>query len=169
MTVVKTGSAGRGRWHAKEADLQQSCGTGAGVRCDVVSLWRHLRLCIAISDIRTCGWCLRRSLRSRNSGRSGANLNFPRFDYDIGMVRAYENDKPGSDSRRLGSGARRDRRMGDLVFAPGSLGGTSRESTMAQLGDPRHVVSAVGIGVRGVSGAAGAVRAAGTGAGARRE
>ena len=60
------------------------------------------------------------------------NFNFPRFDFDIGILRAYEGGHPAttSDYLKWSSNGSKD---GDLVFVSGNPGGTSRELTVSQL------------------------------------
>ena len=60
------------------------------------------------------------------------NFNFPRFDFDIGLLRAYEGDKPATtpDYLQWSANGSKD---GDLVFVAGNPGGTSRQLTMSQM------------------------------------
>jgi len=64
----KTGDEANKALHAKEAELQQSCGSDRSVRCDVVSLYHG-----GVYDLyrykryNACAWCLRRSFQWRNS------------------------------------------------------------------------------------------------------
>src|SRR6266496_3225072 len=60
------------------------------------------------------------------------NFNFPRFDFDIGLLRAYEGDKPAASPDYLHWSANGSK-DGDLVFVSGNPGGTSRELTISQL------------------------------------
>ncbi len=134
VTAGKTGDAANKALHAKEAELQQSCGTGAGVRCDVVSLYHggvyDLYRYKRYTDVRLV---FAPEFDVAQFGGDPDNFNFPRFDYDIGMVRAYENDKPAATSEYL-KWSPAGSKDGDLVFVPGNPGGTSRELTVAQLG-----------------------------------
>jgi hypothetical protein len=67
------------------------------------------------------------------------NFNFPRFDFDIGLVRAYEGDKPVASRDYLHWSAN-GTKDGDLVFVSGNPGGTFRELTSAQLAFERDVL-----------------------------
>ena len=60
------------------------------------------------------------------------NFEFPRYDLNICLFRAYENGQPAQikDYLKFSPAGPRD---GDLVFVSGNPGGTSRELTMAEL------------------------------------
>ncbi|HTR67592.1 MAG TPA: S46 family peptidase, partial [Terriglobales bacterium] len=132
-TAGKTGNAANKALHAEEAKLQQSCGSDPGVRCDVISLYHggiydlyHYK---RYNDVRLV---FAPEFDVAQFGGDPDNFNFPRYDFDIGLVRAYENDKPAATPEYLrwspdGSKA------GELVFVPGNPGGTDRQLTIAQL------------------------------------
>ncbi len=129
----KTGHEANRALHAKEAELQQSCGSGENVRCDVVSLYHggvydlyHYK---RYTDVRLV---FAPEYAEAQFGGDPDNFNFPRFDFDIGLLRAYEGGKPASSPEYLrwsGDGSK----DGELVFVSGNPGGTSRELTNAQL------------------------------------
>ncbi len=129
----KSGDDANKALRAKQAEIQQSCGKDAGVRCDVVSLYyggiydlyRYKRY----TDVRLV---FAPEFSVAQFGGDPDNFNFPRFDFDIGMVRAYENGKPAAspDYLRWSANGTKD---GDLVFVSGNPGGTSRQLTMSQL------------------------------------
>ena len=129
----KTGHEANRALHAKEAELQQSCGSGENVRCDVVSLYHggvydlyHYK---RYTDVRLV---FAPEYAEAQFGGDPDNFNFPRFDFDIGLLRAYERGKPASSPEYLrwsGDGSK----DGELVFVSGNPGGTSRELTNAQL------------------------------------
>jgi hypothetical protein len=129
----KTGDDANKALHAKEAELQQSCGSDPSVRCDVVSLYQggvyDLYRYKRYTDVRLV---FAPERTAAQFGGDPDNFNFPRFDFDIGLVRAYEADKPASspDYLRWSANGSKD---GDLVFVSGNPGGTSRELTIAQL------------------------------------
>ena len=139
-TEGKTGDAANKALHAKEAELQESCGSGASVRCDVVSLYHggvydlyHYK---RYTDVRLV---FAPEFGVAQFGGDPDNFNFPRFDFDIGLVRAYEDGKPASSPHYLKwsvDGAK----DGDLVFVPGNPGGTSRGLTESQLAFDRDVI-----------------------------
>ncbi|MGA7968145.1 MAG: S46 family peptidase [Terriglobales bacterium] len=133
VTAGKTGDEANKALHAKEAELQQSCGSDASVRCDVVSLYHggvydlyHYK---RYTDVRLV---FAPEFGVAQFGGDPDNFNFPRFDFDIGLLRAYEGGKPVASSEYLkwSAGGTKD---GDLVFVSGNPGGTSRQLTMAQL------------------------------------
>lgn len=132
-TAGKTGDDANKAMRAKEADLQQSCGDDPAVRCDVVSLYHggiyDLYRYKRYTDVRLV---FAPEFGVAQFGGDPDNFNFPRFDFDIGVVRAYENNKPAStpDYLKWSADGSND---GDLVFVAGNPGGTSRELTMSQL------------------------------------
>jgi Peptidase S46 len=124
----------------KQAELQQSCGTDASVRCDLVSLYHggiyNLYRYKRYTDVRLV---FAPEFKVAQFGGDPDNFNFPRFDFDIGLVRAYEGGKPISspDYLRWSKNGSKD---GELVFVSGNPGGTSRELTIAQLTFERDTV-----------------------------
>ena len=129
----KTGDAANKALHAKEAELQQSCGSDPGIRCDVVplyhggiyDLYRYKRY----TDVRLV---FAPEYAVAQFGGDPDNFNFPRFDFDIGLLRAYEGDKPVASPDYLKWSAKGSN-DGELVFVSGNPGGTSRQLTVAQL------------------------------------
>ena len=135
----KTGDAANKALHAKEAELQQGCGSDAGVRCDVVSLYHggvyDLYRYKRYHDVRLV---FAPEFEVAQFGGDPDNFNFPRYDFDIGLLRAYEGDKPAATPDYLHWSANGSK-DGDLVFVSGNPGGTSRELTNAQLAFERDV------------------------------
>src|SRR5689334_13426807 len=129
----KTGDAANAALHAKEADLQQSCGSDPHTRCDVVSLYEggvyDLYRYKRYDDVRLV---FAPEMDVAQFGGDPDNFNFPRFDFDIGLVRAYEGGHPAAslDYLKWSADGSRD---GELVFVSGNPGGTSRDLTTAQL------------------------------------
>jgi hypothetical protein len=119
--------------HAKEAELQQTCGSDAGVRCDVVSLYHggvyDLYRYKRYTDVRLV---FAPEYGVAQFGGDPDNFNFPRFDFDIGLLRAYEGGKPAASPEYLRWSANGSK-DGELVFVSGNPGGTSRQLTNAQL------------------------------------
>ena len=136
----KTSGEANNALHAKEAELQQSCGSDKSVRCDVVSLYHggvyDLYRYKRYTDVRLV---FAPEFSVGQFGGDPDNFNFPRFDFDIGVLRAYEGDKPAvtKDYLRWSANGTKD---GDLVFVPGNPGGTSRQLTIAQLAFERDVL-----------------------------
>ena len=136
----KTGDEANKALHAKEAELQQSCGSDKTVRCDVVSLYHggvyDLYRYKRYNDVRLV---FAPEFAVAQFGGDPDNFNFPRFDFDIGVLRAYEGDKPASTKDYLHWSAN-GTKDGDLVFVSGNPGGTFRELTNAQLAFERDVL-----------------------------
>ncbi len=136
----KTGDAANKALNAKRAELEQSCGSDASVRCDVVSvyhggvydLYRYKRY----NDVRLV---FAPEFSVAQFGGDPDNFNFPRFGFDIGLVRAYEGDKPVTSRDYLHWSAN-GTKVGDLVFVSGNPGGTFRELTTAQLAFERDTL-----------------------------
>lgn len=66
------------------------------------------------------------------------NFNFPRYDLDMALLRAYENGKPAAVKdffKFSGAGAT----AGELVFVTGHPGGTDRQLTLAELAAKRDL------------------------------
>ncbi|MBC5828840.1 MAG: S46 family peptidase [Candidatus Eremiobacteraeota bacterium] len=87
---------------AENASLQKACATNPAIRCDVVALshggmynlykykrYRDVRLVFAPE------------FSVARFGGDPDNFNFPRYDYDISLLRAYENDRPASTPEYL--------------------------------------------------------------------
>jgi hypothetical protein len=129
----KTGDEANKALHAEEARLQQVCGSDPGSRCDVVSLYHggvyDLYRYKRYSDVRLV---FAPEFSIAQFGGDPDNFNFPRFDFDIGLLRAYEGDKPAASPDYLHWSANGSK-DGDLVFVSGNPGGTSRELTISQL------------------------------------
>ena len=66
------------------------------------------------------------------------NFNFPRFNIDMALVRAYENDKPVKVENYL-KWSEKGVKENDLVFVVGHPGSTSRLNTVAHLESSRDV------------------------------
>ena len=136
----KTGDAANKALNAKRAELEQSCGSDASVRCDLVSLYHggvyDLYRYKRYNDVRLV---FAPEFSVAQFGGDPDNFNFPRFDFDIGLVRAYEGDKPVANKDYLHWSAN-GTKDGDLVFVSGNPGGTFRELTNAQLAFERDVL-----------------------------
>ncbi len=139
-TAGKTGDAANKALNAKRAELEQSCGSDASVRCDLVSLYHggiyDLYRYKRYNDVRLV---FAPEFSVAQFGGDPDNFNFPRFDFDIGLLRAYEGDKPAGSRDYLHWSAK-GTKDGDLVFVSGNPGGTFRELTNAQLAFERDVL-----------------------------
>jgi hypothetical protein len=132
-TVGKSGRALLDARQAKERELRNACGQSETVRCDVVSLYHggvyDLYRYNRYADVRLV---FAPEFNVAQFGGDPDNFNFPRYDYDLTLLRVYQNDKPAATPDYLGwskAGAKAD----ELVFVPGNPGGTRRELTLAQL------------------------------------
>lgn len=138
-TAGKTGDAANVAQRAAEAAAQQSCGNDPATRCDVVSLYHggvyDLYHYHRYTDVRLA---FAPEFAVAQFGGDPDNFNFPRFDFDIGIVRAYENGKPAATPDYLKWSAN-GTKAGDLVYVAGNPGSTSRELTNAQLAYVRDV------------------------------
>jgi hypothetical protein len=136
----KTGDAANKALHAQEAKLEEDCGSDPSIRCDVIPLYhggvydvyRYKRY----SDVRLV---FAPEFAAGFFGGDPDNFNFPRFDYDVSFLRAYENGRPVASPdyfRWSPNGSK----TGDLTFVSGNPGGSSRELTVAQLAFDRDVL-----------------------------
>ncbi len=129
----KTGDAANLALRAETAKLEQSCGSDPSIRCDLVSLYHggvydlyHYK---RYNDVRLV---FAPEFQAGFFGGDPDNFNFPRFDFDIGMVRAYENNQPVASTDYL-HWSKNGSKEGQLVFVSGNPGGTSRELTVSEL------------------------------------
>ncbi|MGA7355735.1 MAG: S46 family peptidase [Candidatus Cybelea sp.] len=132
-TKGKIGKAYTDATRAENAKLQRACVSDPALRCDVVSLYQG-----GVYDVYT--YRRYRDVRLAfvpeysvaQFGGDPDNFNFPRFDFDVALLRAYEKGQPASTPEYLhwsphGSSA------GQLVFVAGNPGRTTRGNTIAQL------------------------------------
>jgi Peptidase S46 len=129
----KAGEAANQALHAEEAKLQQTCGNDPDIRCDVVSFYHggiyNLYHYKRYTDVRLV---FAPEFAVAQFGGDPDNFNFPRFDFDIGLLRVYEGGKPIASHDYL-RWSRNGSNAGELVFVSGNPGGTSRELTVSQL------------------------------------
>lgn len=129
----KTGDAANRALDAEEAKLQASCGTSPAVRCDVVDLYHggiyDLYRYARYSDVRLV---FAPEFAIGQFGGDPDNFNFPRYGYDVGLLRVYENGQPLANADYLRWSANGSK-AGQLIFVSGNPGGTSRQLTSAQL------------------------------------
>jgi hypothetical protein len=115
------------------AEIEKESLDRTGLRSDVVTLWQggayHLYRFKRYTDVRLV---FAPEQQIAFYGGDPDNFEFPRYDLDICLFRAYENDQPakvGHFLRFSPTGAR----DGDLVFVSGHPGRTSRLLTAAEL------------------------------------
>lgn len=134
----KSGAAAVSALHAKEAELEKSCGADPATLCQVVSLYEggiyNLYHYKKYTDVRLV---FAPEMSVAQFGGDPDNFNFPRYGFDIGLVRVYENGHPISSPDYLKWSASGSK-SGDLVFVSGNPGGTSRQLTVAQLAFERN-------------------------------
>jgi hypothetical protein len=108
-----------------------------GMRSDVVTLWLggayHLYRYKRYTDVRLV---FAPEQQIAFYGGDPDNFEFPRYDLDICLLRAYENGKPARVKNYLRF-SRSGSREGDLVFVSGHPGRTNRSLTLAELEDLR--------------------------------
>lgn len=132
-TAQKTGRALIDAMQAVQAKLSSSCGTSEAVRCDVVSLYHGGEYKLyhygRFTDVRLA---FAPEFSVAQFGGDPDNFNFPRYDFDVSLLRAYVDGKPAATPDYLHwspSGSK----AGDLVFVSGNPGSTERLLTVSQL------------------------------------
>ncbi len=132
-TAGKSGEAANTALRAAQAQVEATCGRDSAVRCDVVSLYHggvydlyHYK---RYNDVRLV---FAPEYGVAQFGGDPDNFNFPRFDFDIGIVRAYEDGKRAASPDYL-RWSKDGSKAGDLAFVSGNPGSTQRELTVSQL------------------------------------
>ncbi len=127
--------------NAVEAKLSSACvGTERETaRCDVVDLYHggryHLYRYRRFQDVRLA-WVPERSIAF--FGGDPDNFNFPRYDLDIALLRAYENGKP-AQVKDFFKFSKAGAEAGEMVFVSGHPGSTQRQLTLSELDTYRDV------------------------------
>lgn len=115
------------------ATIEKESQDKTGLRSDVVTLWQggayHLYRYKRYTDVRLV---FAPEQQIAFFGGDPDNFEFPRYDLDICLFRAYENGKPAHITNYL-KFSTTGPRDGDLVFVSGHPGHTSRLLTMAEL------------------------------------
>jgi Peptidase S46 len=115
------------------AEIEKESEDKTGLRSDVVTLWQggayHLYRYKRYTDVRLV---FAPEQQIAFFGGDPDNFEFPRYDLDICLFRAYENGKPANVTNflKFSSAGPKD---GDLVFVSGHPGHTSRLLTMSEL------------------------------------
>ena len=119
------------------ADIEKQSQEQTGLRADVVTLWQggayHLYRYKRYTDVRLV---FAPEQQAAFYGGDPDNFEFPRYDLDICLFRAYEDGQPARPSEWLRFSPEGPR-AGDLVFVSGNPGRTSRLLTVAELKDLR--------------------------------
>jgi len=124
---------------AVKAAIEQECvgKQGATLRCDVVSLYHggiyRLYRYHRFQDVRLV---FAPELEAAFFGGDPDNFNFPRYDLDMGLLRAYENGKPVKPADYFPF-SRNGAEAGEMTVIVGNPGGTDRQLTVAQLAQER--------------------------------
>lgn len=119
------------------AEIEKESLDKTGMRSDVVTLWQggtyQLYCYKRYTDVRIV---FAPEQQAAFFGGDPDNFEFPRFDFDICLLRAYENGKPAKtkDFLKFSPTGPRD---GELIFVSGHPGGTSRLLTMTELDNLR--------------------------------
>ena len=126
---------------AVKSEIEKECvgGDAAHTRCDVVSLYHggvyDVYKYHRYQDVRLV---FAPELAMAFFGGDPDNFNFPRYDLDMGVLRAWENDKP-AQVKDYGPVSRNGAAEGELTITVGNPGGTDRQLTIAQLETTRDV------------------------------
>ena len=140
-TEGKSGEAYSKAEKAVKSDIEKECvgKDSQHTRCDVVDLYHggvyDVYKYHRYQDVRLV---FAPELAIAFFGGDPDNFNFPRYDLDMGVLRAYENDKPAvvKDFFPFSKSGAED---GELTVVVGNPGGTDRQLTIAELETVRDV------------------------------
>jgi len=126
---------------AIKSDIEKECvgNDTQHTRCDVVSLYHggiyDVYKYHRYQDVRLV---FAPELAIAFFGGDPDNFNFPRYDLDMGMLRAYENDNPAvvKDFFPFSKAGAED---GEMTITVGNPGGTDRQLTISELETVRDV------------------------------
>jgi hypothetical protein len=139
-TAGKQGEAFATALRQESARIEGTCATSPKVRCEVVNLFHggkyHLYTYRRFQDVRLV---FAPEFPMAAFGGYADNFEFPRYGFDVGFLRLYENDAPVATPDAL-AWAAIPAREGDLVFVAGNPGGTERVQTIEQLALQRDVI-----------------------------
>jgi Peptidase S46 len=138
-TAGRSGRAFHEAERAEKAKIESACGTGADVRCQVVTLYHggvyDLYRYRRYQDIRVV---FAPEESAAFFGGDPDNFTFPRYDLDTAFVRIYDGGRPLHSGTYLRF-ATRGVREGDIALTSGNPGASEREDTLAQLRFERDV------------------------------
>jgi hypothetical protein len=139
---VPAGAAGEAAATARRkviADIEKESRDKTGLRSDVVTLYQggayHLYRFKRYTDIRLV-WAPEQQVAF--FGGDPDNFEFPRFNLDATVYRAYENGQPAKIENYL-KWSKTGTKEGDLTFVSGHPGSTNRQFTIAELEALRDV------------------------------
>ena len=134
--AVKEGMSGAEAFAARRAEtaaIEKESTEKTGLRSDVVTLYQGGRYNLyrykRYTDVRLV---FAPEFQTAFFGGDPDNFNFPRFNLDMALVRAYENDKPVRPEHYF-KWAKAGAKEGDLTFVTGHPGTTQRLNTVAHL------------------------------------
>jgi hypothetical protein len=141
--AVKPGVNAAGAFAARRAvmaEIETESLKKTGLRSDVVTLYQggqyHLYRYKKYTDVRLV---FAPEQQAAFFGGDPDNFEYPRFNLDICLFRAYENGKPAKIEHYL-KFSEKGVKEGDLIFVSGNPGSTSRQLTMAEFEDLRDRV-----------------------------
>jgi hypothetical protein len=132
--------------------LVSDCGTATKLRCDSVSMYSGMMYFLykykSYTDVRLV---FAPEYGMAFFGGDPDNFEYPRYDLDLTLLRAYENNEPVHPKDYF-AWSKNGAKNNELVFVSGHPGNTSRLNTMAQLEFLRDVQYPITIttGTRGV-------------------
>jgi len=129
MSAAEAGQAQR----AGMSQIEKSCATATGLRCDVVTLYSgevyNLYKYKKYTDVRLV---FAPEFDIAFFGGDPDNFTYPRYDLDITFFRVYENGAPAHTGDYL-QWSKTGVKDNELIFVSGHPGSTGRLRTMAQL------------------------------------
>ncbi|HEX7768957.1 MAG TPA: S46 family peptidase, partial [Dokdonella sp.] len=134
-TDGKSGEAYTRASQAVKSDIEKECigKDSASTRCDVVSLYHGgvyaLYRYHRFQDVRLA---FAPELESAFFGGDPDNFTFPRYAFDMGLLRAYEGGKPAKVADYFPF-SKDGAQAGEMTVIVGNPGGTDRQLTIAQL------------------------------------
>ena len=135
----KEGEAFATALRQESARIEGACASGPKLRCEVVNLFHggkyHLYTYRRFQDVRLA---FAPEFPMAAFGGYADNFEFPRWGFDVGFLRVYEDGAPVSTPDAL-PWASAPAKEGDLVFVAGNPGGTERVQTIEQLAFQRDV------------------------------
>jgi len=128
-----TPAAAAAAMKAEMARVEQECAAAGGDRCEVVSLYQggeyDLYRYRRHTDVRLV---FVPEARFATFGGDHDNFEYPRWAFDVALLRVYEDGRPLRPERHLKL-SQRGAGEGDVLLLAGQPGTTARRSTMAQL------------------------------------
>jgi hypothetical protein len=133
VTVKMTPDEAFAARRAVMAEIEKESLAATGLRSDVVTLWQgaayHLYRAKKYTDVRLV---FAPEQQIAFFGGDADNFEFPRYNLDICLFRAYEDGRPAQVDHHL-AWATRPVAAGDVVFVSGHPGHTDRGATVAEL------------------------------------